>query len=452
MLVAWLTGLGGGVELRGVRIPTLSVAGTEYVQLHRIVAAMEGRMWRVDDRFLVVLPGTPVGREMVFAAESSVVVRDGVRVQLPARLRLDEEQLLVPALAVNGLFAGQEAARVRTVDTEVRGDTVMLRLGLEPGRRDSVRLAVSSRSSLELRLCLDAEPGLGLDEQLRLLSLTGGAGLLRAVGRDSGAGLSLLLAFRRPVSFRAVPRSDYVDVIAWPRVARGISRIVLDPGHGGKDPGARGRAGTEEKTLALDVARRVKTRLEAAGLEVVLTRDSDAYVSLADRAGLANRLKASIFISIHINSAPNRAACGVETYFLSEARTDWERAVAARENAALELDIVDSTATGKGALGTILADLAQNEYLLESSELAERIQEAVLPAARVKDRGVRQANFYVLRNSFMPAVLVECGFISNRSEETLLRRAAHREQLAAGIAHGVREFVRTYEEKRANGR
>jgi N-acetylmuramoyl-L-alanine amidase len=224
---------------------------------------------------------------------------------------------------------------------------------------------------------------------------------------------------------------------------RSITRVMLDPGHGGTDPGAVSRRGSHEKRIALDVALRLKKRLQSAGFEVLMTRDADAYVSLADRSKQGNGRKPDIFVSIHINASPNRAACGLETYFLSEAKTDWERAVAARENAVFET-VGNGSATAGDELGMILADLAQNEFLWESSALAARIQEATVPHARIRDRGVRQAGFYVLRNTYMPAVLVECGFLSNKSEDKLLRTESHRERLAEGIHRGITAFARAY--------
>jgi N-acetylmuramoyl-L-alanine amidase len=278
--------------------------------------------------------------------------------------------------------------------------------------------------------------------------------MLRGVALDSGTGASLSFSFRQPTAERLAVLPDRVELRAWPKPERAIKRLVLDPGHGGEDPGALGRRGTREKAVVMDVALRLKTKLEKQGFEVILARDTDKFVSLAERTELGtihsgtasrgNGRKADLFISIHANSAPNRAACGLETYFLSEAKTDWERAVAARENAAFETEDSSNGLNAGGDVGLILADLAQNEYLVESSELAARIQEATVPYARIKDRGVRQANFYVLRNNFMPAVLVECGFLSNKSEEKLLRQPEHRERLAEGISRGIIEFTKLY--------
>jgi N-acetylmuramoyl-L-alanine amidase len=268
------------------------------------------------------------------------------------------------------------------------------------------------------------------------------------VAEDRGG---LVFNFRRPTMQRLVIRADEVEARFWPMPERRLSRVVLDAGHGGKDPGAVGRVlGTHEKVLTLDICARLRRKLAAAGFEVVMSRDSDAYVPLAERSRVAGHGRADLFVSVHVNASPNRGACGLETYFLSEAKTDWERAVAARENA--ELDSSPGNGTyGPGDLGLILADLAQNEFLHESSELAADIQQECAAYARVKDRGVKQANFYVLRNTYMPAVLVECGFLSNKSEEKLLRKPAHREKLAEGVTRGITTFCRRFAANGGNG-
>jgi N-acetylmuramoyl-L-alanine amidase len=275
--------------------------------------------------------------------------------------------------------------------------------------------------------------------------------MLNGIHLDTlSVGANLFWNFRQPTQDTVLLQPNGIEVRLWPKPQRRVNKIILDPGHGGKDPGAIGRLGTEEKTIVLDIARRVKKHLTQSGFEVILTRDSDDYVSLAERAEKAAKSGADLFVSIHANAAPNRSATGLETYFLSEAKTDWERAVAARENAAFERELANPLIKDNDPVTLILADLAQNEFLFESSELAGRIQEAALSAICAQDRGVRQANFYVLRNIFVPAVLVECGFLSNRQEEKLLRNPAHREKIARAIAQGIKNFTRDYE-SRLNG-
>jgi len=229
---------------------------------------------------------------------------------------------------------------------------------------------------------------------------------------------------------------------------RKISLIVIDPGHGGKDPGAIGPRGTKEKNITLSIAKKLKRILEKKlGVRVLLTRDRDRFVPLLERAKIANRAGADLFISIHCNSGRNRKASGVETYFLSEARTEWERAVAAYENSAIKYEIknmVDTT----DILKYILMDMAQNEFLRESQDLAAYIEQSLAKTLKKPDRGVKQAGFYVLFGAYMPAVLVEVGFLSNRREEKLLASRKYQEKIAYGIYRGIKKFKEKYERGR----
>jgi len=436
------------VDFAGARLETVLQGRTECVPLSSVAAAMSGRFWRVADRFVMVLSGDSVtpGPEYVFRADSIHALCGGRRVKLPAAPVMHNDRLYLPVVALAGLFPSTRVPELEALETSRQGDTVVFafRARCRPGEK--MTGLGDSKSSLEYHLVIGARPDPGFGPQVAMLSLTP-PGLLKSVVLDTGAGTVLSFSFKQPAAQRLSVLSDRMELRVWPRPERTIKRIVLDPGHGGDSPGAVGRRGTQEKVVVLDVARRLKKKLERQGFEVILTRDSDEFVSLADRSRTGNGCKADLFISIHANASPNRAACGFETYFLSEAKTDWERAVAARENASFEVEDSGTGPSAGGDVGLILADLAQNEYLLESSELAARIQEKTVPHARIKDRGVRQANFYVLRNNFLPAVLVEVGFLSNASEEKLLRQPDHRERLAEGISRGIAEFARVYRPK-----
>ena len=221
-----------------------------------------------------------------------------------------------------------------------------------------------------------------------------------------------------------------------------IQVVVIDPGHGGRDPGAIGPRGRKEKDIALAIAKRVKRILEReTRLKVVLTRERDVFVPLDRRAEIANRAEGDLFVSIHCNFVRQRHISGVETYFLSEAKTEWERAVAAFENASIRYEIEENGDTA-GGLKYVLMDMAQNHYLRESQELAGEIHRAVVQITGARDRRVRQAGFYVLHGPFMPAVLVEVGFISNRAEEKRLSDPRYQEKIARGIAEGIKAYVR----------
>ncbi|MCZ6714064.1 MAG: N-acetylmuramoyl-L-alanine amidase [Deltaproteobacteria bacterium] len=215
---------------------------------------------------------------------------------------------------------------------------------------------------------------------------------------------------------------------------RPVRRIVLDPGHGGKDPGARGRGGVKEKDVVLRVSRLLRDRLRQAGFEVVMTRERDEYLSLEERTAVANRLKGDLFISIHANASPNRKTTGVETYLL-DTRYDRQTArVAAREN---------GTSIGQlSELQRILVSLRLGYHERYAVRLAREIHESLLESLRrsyrgTSDLGVKHGPFLVLFMADMPAILVEVGFVSNRAEARRLSSKAFARAAAAGIANGI---------------
>ncbi len=236
------------------------------------------------------------------------------------------------------------------------------------------------------------------------------------------------------------------ELVFYKKVTKQVKMIVLDPGHGGIDPGAVGKNGLYEKDVNLDIAKILKKLVEdSLKIKILMTRDKDQYISLKARTNFANRNGADIFVSIHCNAAPrNKMAGGFETYFLSEARTNEERTVAAMENASLMFD-EETKATGD--INFILYDLAQSVFLEESNNLAEAIQTSAERLLNITARGVSQAGFYVLRGAFMPAVLVECAFISNPEEEKLLRKKEFKEKIAYAIFCGLRDFIKDYERR-----
>jgi N-acetylmuramoyl-L-alanine amidase len=218
--------------------------------------------------------------------------------------------------------------------------------------------------------------------------------------------------------------------------------IVVDPGHGGRDPGAVGANGSQEKDRTLEISLMVRDllRIRLPELRIVLTRTSDEYVSLGSRTRMANRNRADLFVSIHCNAAENRSAGGFETYFLSRARTDDARAVQMLENNVLELDEVSTVP--EDPLSFLLADMAQSIFQNQSSYLAGAIQSnftQMFPG--IRSRGVKRAGFYVLRGAYMPAVLVEVGFISNPEEEQLLKSLDFRFKAAQAIVESIVEYA-----------
>ena len=231
-----------------------------------------------------------------------------------------------------------------------------------------------------------------------------------------------------------------------------IRTIVLDPGHGGKDPGAIGPGGTYEKKIALQIARRLKPLLEKRlKVKVILTRNRDTFVPLLKRSQFAIQNEGKLFVSIHCNATTNRKANGWEIYFLSEAKTEAAAEVARKENAVIQLETEDTGAPKKkldDTLQGIALHLLSSQFLKESQDLAASIRKEVdKRVPRLKNLGVKQANFHVMRGTMavMPSVLVECGFISNRSEEKRLRTRAFQKQMAEAICRGIQNFKNHYE-------
>ncbi len=234
-----------------------------------------------------------------------------------------------------------------------------------------------------------------------------------------------------------IPRSALAK-----QLALGVRRIVVDPGHGGKDFGAPGFIpGVHEKDVVLSIAKRVAGKIQDdLGLEAILTRTSDRYLTLEERTAFANTHNADLFVSIHTNASRDPRAYGMETYFLNLATDDEAIRVAAMENATSTKNISD--------LHSILNDLLKNAKINESSRLAELVQGSLVTNMRhrgyhhLKDKGVKQAPFYVLLGARMPSILVETSFISNREECRLLITPSYQEHLAESIIKGIRDYIR----------
>ena len=235
------------------------------------------------------------------------------------------------------------------------------------------------------------------------------------------------------------------EVIFYHKISKKVNLIVIDPGHGGIDPGAVGKKGLYEKDANLATAKYLRRLIkDSLGIKIVMTREKDQYLSLRARTNIANNRSADLFVSIHCNaSAKSSKMKGFETYFLSEARTTEARAVAARENASLKFDGIEPV----DEISFILYDLAQSAYLEESNRFAEYIQGSAEKLLPISSRGVKQAGFYVLRGTFMPSILIECAFVSNLEEEKLLKQKSFRKKLAYCIFSGIKNFIDDYERR-----
>jgi len=228
-----------------------------------------------------------------------------------------------------------------------------------------------------------------------------------------------------------------------------IRVVVIDPGHGGRDPGARGSRGTQEKEIALAIGLALARNLrDEPNLQLFLTRDADTLIPIWKRGELATEWKGEhpgVFVSIHANAMPrSRATRGFETYFLSEARTEHERRVAALENAAQDFEKEDEGPSDNPDLSFILTELRTLDHQHWSALLAELVQGQLAQVHPGPNRGVKQGPFAVITNALMPSVLVEVGFLTNPEEESLLNQGTFQENTAMAIASAVLEFFRRY--------
>lgn len=381
------------------------------------------------------------GHEVHFTPGGSLAVVDGELVSLPGPVRTLEKHVVatIPTcgaiLKPLGFQVVGTASSLRVVaggttpvlgaSLEVSGDEAMLTFsGLPEAPRvlaeeNGFRLLFTQPVQL-----LAAPSGQGVlsgfqvqERELRVI-LTGPWELVQQdFSQEAG---QLRLKMERQV--QVVRKSE-------PRVA---PLVVLDPGHGGEDQGAKGPGNLLEKDLTLMIAKAVGSRLQQAGVTVRFTREGEETVSLSDRVALANRLQADCFVSIHANAAPTRGARGAETYFMSLDASDPEAAQAAAiENASA------------GQVQLILWELAHVAKQEASSRLALELQTRLNRLSGIRDRGVKQAPFAVLTGATMPAVLVEVGFLTNPEEELRLASPLEQARIATAVSDGILAFLNT---------
>ncbi len=246
-----------------------------------------------------------------------------------------------------------------------------------------------------------------------------------------------------------IAQSDNIKKIQQLREKWNIDTIVIDPGHGGKDPGAIGFNNIKEKDITLSIAKQLGKMIERnLGMKVIYTRQEDVFIPLWKRTQVANNSDADVFISIHANAAiANNKAKGFETFLLRIGKTEDAIEVAKRENEAIKLEEENYQYTDFTDAKKIVASMTQNATMKSSEFLAESIQRNLSKRLNSKDRGVKQAGFHVLVGATMPNVLVEVGFVTNKQEAKLLSSAQYKREIAKGIFESVLDFKNKYERK-----
>ena len=459
LLASWAGVAGGG-------LPTVTHEGRPYVELKRVAASL--RSCTLDAAAQATRARLKTGRHVVtFTRNWSQILVNDTPVVLDAPVRVRQGVWLVPEsfvgrvlprLAAGPPVVTAQAARAPEVTLEelrFRSYPSFTRVVLETSGPVTHRVEQGGPREARIRLvglggsAQTEEVKDGFVDELRV-ERAGADALLRIVYEGAAGAIRtstladpprLVLDLQRPAD--GGPRDNRVEVTP-------LRTIVLDAGHGGHDSGAMGPTGLMEKELVLDVTRRVAKLVdERLGLKVLLTRDADFFVPLHDRTSFANRQRADLFVSIHANAHRVSGMDGVETYFLSSEATD----NAARQIAALENDVVQlEKPAGRGTskmdvVKTILWDLAQSEFQIESERLAEIVQDSVTQTLRIGNRGVKQAGFYVLGGAAMPAILLEIGFVTNPREERKLKESRYRDELARAIFAGIVEYKRHWDQR-----
>lgn len=424
-------------QWNGHNIPTTTIEGEKYILLRKLANILNGEyIWMEERKKAIVIINST---RYIFTAENRTIIRNEDGIHIPKPIKWDGEELYFPLSCFSLIFFKERATEIPNIEgIKVSGSNPI-----------EIEIKITSPTEFELTSPSYRHHKLWVNARCLIKQATPKGGI-KSIDISS-SGNSTVLNFSLKNNYRAEvkKKKDGLLLLFYPTHKKKVFTIIIDPGHGGKDPGAIGRGGTKEKDVNLDVAKKIKEILDKQGYKVLLTRYTDRYVSLRDRANFANSKKGDIFVSIHCNAMPgNRYAEGFETYFLAEARTDWARTVALRENASLKYDFEEKKI--KQDIELILTDLAQNEFLNESSRLAEFIQEITPKIAGIHNRGLNQAGFFVLKWVFMPSVLVEIAFISNRKEEELLKSSSFRDKVAKGIALGIIKFLDEYERKLAS--
>ncbi len=221
-----------------------------------------------------------------------------------------------------------------------------------------------------------------------------------------------------------------------------IRTIVIDAGHGGKDSGATGISGVKEKNVVLDIARKLKVLLEEAGFRVIMTRSTDEFISLAERTVIATRPDVDLFVSIHANANPSRKTKGVEVYYVKtfdKKDLDEEQRQQNEKMFAQKLKMENTP-----LLQSIVADMMYRHKTLQSPKLADGMVRETARHVQSPNRGARPCRFFVIRNTLVPAILVETGFLTNRLEEHKLNSGGYRQRLAEAIAHSIVDYATSF--------
>ena len=453
-----------GVEYE---IKTLSNSKVLYLSAKDLAKSLSSKLYENRDRKKLVL--YIAGRRIKISGNTSFVMIDDQPYQMPQIVIVDPEDLYVPAeeflsilksTVLPGInfdrkkeFLDIDIVRfnITGIDIEEKSNGTIIRLSTrKPFSERNISSFINKHGWYYLTVA-----GAMVDT----VSISGGItrGAVRRIESDQ-IGETAQIAFKlgskimshdvyqNPDSNEIVitlrtPRRKIEERIEKVKERQRLDTVVLDAGHGGKDPGSQGKYGTKEKDVVLDITKRIGRLLEKhTRIKVVYTRDEDVWMPLRKRTKMANDADGKIFVSIHANSNNNRKVQGFETFLYSLAKSDDAIEVASRENSVIQFEEKVSQYKDLSSEKMILATMAQSMFLKESEDLAAIIQMELDKKLTTPNRGVKQAGFYVLYGASMPNVLVEVGFISNPAEEKKMKQGEYRQMIAEAVYEGIKYF------------
>jgi len=444
LLIGTIILTAGTVNFAGKTLSTVTYNGKESVTLIEVASKTGSRRaWVAEKKKGVLVYNF---HTYVFTANNRTVVIDNeVGIHLPEPIGWDGTNLYVPVMMLERIFSVEPSDL--NPSEEIKIEKIILS-GTDP---TTIQILASGGVTCEVieRSATAVTLKVGAGSKVKEIAPSGLVASATLKNNSNKTTIDLKFTKDVTVTSKAIPngvevsfKSKGTTPVVTQKPVNKKMVIVIDAGHGGKDPGAIGRKyGTHEADVALDTSKRLKKLLEAQGHTVYMTRTTDKYVPLQSRTKFANAKKADLFISIHYNANNSTSPSGFETYFLGSHRLEYAKNVALRENASLKYDIGENAYDPDAIFNDIIATLLTNRFQRESEELAGFIQNASAAKTGFKNRGLNQAGFYVLKGCSMPAVLVEGGFLSNSTEEGKIRQGSYRQKVAEGIASGVRKYI-----------
>lgn len=415
--------------------------------------------------------------DIIFTAYSPFVAFNTVKIQMQADVRFPNKEFYVP---LEGLIAGLNASGINTLDfdpsknilrvlirpanivrltTTSKDDTVKLILHTTRPFNQKDLSTLTEEEWLYLNIdggIVDVQNNLGFDQvsdvfefiplqinrdQARL-SLHFSPNIADVQVLANEAANEIIISLTK----RAAASSLVLADLQKEREKWKIDTIILDPGHGGRDPGCVGTGRIYEKNIVLSIAKAAKAELERRmDVNVILTRDRDSFIALKGRTKNANEAGGKLFVSFHVDANPVKSLHGHTVYFLGPAKTDDARNVAQFENSVIKFEEEQNEYAGLSDMSFILAANAQNSYNKESQDFASIIDEEIKGQCGSRSHGVRQAGFYVLYGASMPNILIETGFMTNSNDRQKLASTSYQNKLAKAVTDGIIKFREKYE-------